>query len=181
MKLLIGLGNPGEKFQHNRHNVGQMFIDWVINHSLSDRDSANLRFLENNRRHEADGWRLVKSTVFMNQSGAEVKKLLKIHKLTPADLIIVHDDLDIQLGQFKIQLGGGPKLHNGVNSIEKSLKTAEFWRLRIGVDNRDSQHRTEGEKYVLQNFLLQEETLLPEIFKKAVDKLRIIFHNELIK
>jgi PTH1 family peptidyl-tRNA hydrolase len=166
MKLIIGLGNPGTEYQNNRHNIGQMFVDWLNNHpeSTSEYDL-----------------KAVKTSVFMNQSGAEVKKLLRFYNLPLSELIIIHDDLDIQLGEVKIQARGGPKLHNGINSIERALKTKKFWRVRIGVDNRDIHHRIEGEKYVLQNFTPQEKENLPAIFKKAVDKLRIFFHNKLIK
>ena len=181
MKLIIGLGNPGEKYQNNRHNAGQMFIDWVRTSSWgaqrlqdpTDSGQARMTFL--------------KTTVFMNQSGAEVKKFATYYKLPVTDLVIVHDDLDLQFGKFKIQKSGGPKLHNGIISVEKTLRTKDFWRVRIGVDNpstrftHSGQVRIDGETYVLQDFTIQEKEILRSIFKKVVDKLENVFHNEFIK
>ena len=168
MRLLIGLGNPGDKYKKNRHNVGHMFTDYI-------------------QKLEELPVRSAKTNVFMNQSGGEVKKLTTYYKLPTSDLIIVHDDLDITLGNFKIEKGTGPKLHNGISSIEKSLRTKDFWRVRIGVDNpstrftRSGQVRIDGETYLLQNFAPQEMENLPQIFKEVVDKLKNVFHNELIK
>ncbi len=167
MKLIIGLGNPGEKYQNNRHNAGQMLIDYISNSHPELISGSDLKSL--------------KTTSFMNQSGAEVKKFATYYKLPVTDLVIVHDDLDLQLGRFKIQKKGGPKLHNGVTSIEKSLRTKDFWRVRIGVDNRNPDNRVDGETYVLQNFTIQEKEILRSIFKKVVDKLENVFHNEFIK
>lgn len=168
MRLLIGLGNPEDKYKKNRHNVGHMFIDYI-------------------QRLEELPVRSTKTNVFMNQSGQEIRKLLKYSNTTIDNLVIVHDDLDITLGNFKIEKGTGPKLHNGISSIEKSLGTKDFWRVRIGVDNpstrftRSGQVRIDGETYVLQNFTPQEIEELPHVFNKVVDKLKNVFHNELIK
>ncbi len=167
MKLIIGLGNPGEKYQNNRHNAGQMFIDYISNSHPEFISGSDLKPL--------------KTTSFMNQSGAEVKKFVTYYKLPATDLVIVHDDLDLQFGKFKIQKSGGPKLHNGIISVEKTLRTKDFWRVRIGVDNRNPDNRIDGETYVLQDFTTQEKENLLLVFKKVVDKLENVFHNKLIK
>lgn len=138
MKLIIGLGNPGEKYRGNRHNVGHQFVE-----------RAKKGF---------------KTDVFMNDSGRFVAAKLNFLKLKPADLYVVHDDLDIRLGEYKIQMGIGPKVHNGVSSIEAALGTKDFWRIRIGVDNRDPDNRTPGEDYVLQNFSSDEKKIIEEVF-----------------
>lgn len=172
MKLIIGLGNPGKKYQDNRHNVGHMFIDHISQrHSRSDQESDS---------HLRENDKFVKTTVFMNHSGAEVKKLATYYKLPTTSIIVVHDDLDIPLGKFKIQKSGGPKLHNGITSIEKTLKTKGFWRVRIGVDNRDPDNRIDGETYILQDLTQQERKNLLQVFDEVVDKLKSVFHNELI-
>lgn len=114
----------------------------------------------------------------MNSSGDEVKKLIASYKLPAASIIIVHDDLDIPLGKFKIQKSGGPKLHRGIASIEQSLGTKEFWRVRIGVDNRDPGERIDGETYVLADFTQHEVKSVLQVFDKVVDKLQSVFHNE---
>jgi PTH1 family peptidyl-tRNA hydrolase len=144
MKLIIGLGNPGEKYKNNRHNVGHMV---------------------------ADKLKAKKTDTFMNDSGVFVKKMFKARGLTPNDLYIIHDDLDIKLGEFKIQFGKGPKLHNGLESIENELGTTDFWRVRVGVDNRDPENRTSGEEYVLQDFTSEEKIVLDVVIKEICKKL----------
>lgn len=130
MKLIIGLGNPGDKYKNNRHNVGYLFVDWAK--------------------------RGVKTNVFMNDSGSFVKG--------KEDFVIVHDDLDLPLGRYKIQFGKGPELHYGVQSIENELGTKDFWRIRIGVDNRDPANRTPGDQYVLEDFTTDEKEILKGVF-----------------
>ncbi len=158
MRLIIGLGNPGAKYQNNRHNAGHMFIDYIM---------KGLRMTD-------DGLKAVKTDCYMNQSGSFVKKLIRNSQSAIDELIIIHDDLDIPLGKFKIQLGEGPKLHNGIASIENTLRTKKFWRVRIGVDNRPPagapENRIDGETYVLQDFSLEERQTLFDLFPKIYDK-----------
>jgi len=109
---------------------------------------------------------LVKPQTYMNKSGDAVKKTVLHYKLKPSQsLIVIHDDLDISFGKFKIQMQG-PKVHNGITDIQNKLQTMDFLRVRIGVDNRPSENRMGGEEYVLQNFIADELAQLPELFKK---------------
>lgn len=151
MYYLIGLGNPGKKYQNNRHNVGHQLIDYLKKKNIDIK--------------------LLKTDCFMNLSGSFVKKIIEKNKIKTEKLIIAHDDLDLPLGSFKIQKGIGPKLHNGLISIEKTLKTKNFWRIRIGIDNRPPKNRINGETYVLQDFLSDEKKtiknkLFPEILER---------------
>lgn len=164
MKLIIGIGNPGVKYANNRHNVGYMVIDAL--------NSADL----------PSGIIAKKTETFMNESGGFVKNQMSKSKCQMSDLYIIHDDLDIQLGQYKIQNGVGPKVHNGVNSIESILNDSDFWRVRIGVDNRRvssesrvpnvSSVKTPGNEYVLSDFTEDEKKNLDEVIKKIVRDLR---------
>ena len=105
----------------------------------------------------------------MNDSGDFVKKVTRTYNLEPSNLYVVHDDLDIPLGQWKIQLGVGPKVHYGVNSVEEALGDKNFWRIRVGVDNRDSgQARMTGEQYVLQDFTEEELKILEGVFDAII-------------
>ena len=152
MKLIVGLGNPGERYKNNRHNVGHIVVD-VLKRRISNK--AIVR----------------KSDCFINQSGEFVKKLVEQYRLNPSDLWVIHDDLDIPLGSYKIQKGKGPKLHNGINSIEEKLGTDEFWRVRVGVDNRSPEDRISGEEYVLQDFTEEELKLLKPVIEKICKRL----------
>jgi len=168
MIFLVGLGNPGKKYQNNRHNVGYQFVDYLVkllNGQIVKNKKNNLVI------YQFSNLFLVKTDCFMNESGIFVKKLTTNYQLLTTNLIIAHDDLDIPFGKFHIQFAVGPHLHNGLESIEKNLKTKDFWRIRIGVDNRKTGEArcriVPGETYVLQNFTLSEKILLEkEIFPK---------------
>ncbi len=153
MKLIIGLGNPEEKYKNNRHNVGHIVVDELLTRVLPP------------------GVIVRKTITFMNESGEFVRKLVEQYRINPSDLWVIHDDLDIPLGSYKTQKGKGPKLHNGVNSIEEELGTDDFWRVRGGVDSRDSNNRIPGEEYVLQDFSDKELELLKPVIKEICKKL----------
>lgn len=115
---------------------------------------------------------LVKPMTYMNKSGEAVQKIMQFYKIPMNDLWVVHDDLDIKLGEYKIQFGKGPKVHNGVNSIEQALGTSEFWRVRIGIDYRSqmTDYRISGEEYVLGKFTHEEKEILNNTFGKVTDE-----------
>jgi len=190
MKIVVGLGNPGKKYENNRHNVGFMFINYIaplLHCSIVEKNKYYLAMKQSNNRTII----FIKPQTFMNQSGLAVKKLITNYQLPITNLYVIHDDLDIPLGKFKIQKGVGPKLHNGIESIEKELATKDFWRVRIGVDNRqnrqqkqqnylcDDRIRTnfkskwvDGETYVLQDFEKEEkEILTTQVFPKVFERL----------
>ncbi len=151
MNLIIGLGNPGEKYAHNRHNVGYLVVEVLLTKRLP-------------------GVVAQKTNVFMNASGKAVKKLMESYKMQTNNLYIIHDDLDIKLGGYKIQFAKGPKDHKGLLSIYDSLGTNDFWHVRIGVDNRQDQKIT-GEEYVLEDFKKDEEKIIVSVIKKLVEDL----------
>lgn len=152
--LVIGLGNPGEKYKNTRHNVGFLVID-----ELKKRENKNVAYL--------------KSKNFMNNSGDFVKKQLAVYGLQFADLYVIHDDLDIPLGFFKIQLGKGPKDHNGIKDVEGKLGTKDFWRVRVGIESRQQtlDTRIKGEQYVLEIFTKKETGQVEQVVKKIVKDL----------
>lgn len=153
MKLIIGLGNFGEKYKNTRHNVGQMTICKL--QSISKNTNIILKI----------------SDKFMNDSGEFVIKQLKEHKLETSNLYIIHDDLDIPLGKYKIQFGKGPREHNGINDIQEKLGTNDFWYVRVGVDNRNPENRIPGEQYVLEDFTNEEKVILKATIEKICKKL----------
>lgn len=156
MKLMVGLGNPGSEYKDTRHNVGFMVVDWLSTKS-EIRNSKQIL--------------LVKPDTFMNRSGEAVKKIMTNYKLQMPNLYIIHDDLDIPLGKYKIQLGKGPKDHRGVLSVEMALGSKEFWRVRIGVENRDPGNRISGEEYTLQEFTDEEKKIVDRVMDEAIGRL----------
>lgn len=174
MKLLVGLGNPGEKYQNNRHNVGFMFIDYLaklLHYQIVKKEKLfiTMKSTDDTQAIQSNTktYVLAKSNTYMNKSGEAVHALVKKYSINPLeDLIIIHDDLDIPLGKFKIQKGTGPKLHNGLESIENYLHIKDFLRIRIGVDARTTQTWIDGETYVLDNFTKEEIQKLSKILSE---------------
>ena len=145
LKLIVGLGNPGAKYAKTRHNVGYMAVD-KLKAEIGDRQDMIL----------------VKPTTFMNDSGVAVKEQMKNSNVDLGDLYVIHDDLDIPLGTYKIQLGKGPKTHKGLLSVYEKLGTKDFWHVRIGVENRTDK-TVSGEVYTLQPFEPEEKKIIDTI------------------
>jgi len=169
MKLVVGLGNPEEKYANSRHNVGFVVLD-----SLASR--LGYPGFDKSSRFKSDviidrDIILAKPRTYMNSSGVAAKALSNFFKIRPGDIYVVHDDLDIVLGEYKIQLGVGPRLHNGVSSTEEKLGEKDFWRVRVGIDNREVDNRIIGEDYVLQQFTDKEQKKLQEVIQKLVSEL----------
>ncbi len=159
MKLIIGLGNPGEEYKNTRHNAGFLVVDRLRELKLSR--SVLIR----------------KSDVFMNESGDFVRSLYTKYNIPNIGLYVVHDDLDIKLGEYKIQFGRGPKDHNGLKSVDEALGTDQYWHVRIGIDNRPQDARPMGEEYVLQNFTDEERAVLDKVIKEVCKKLATLLVN----
>lgn len=177
MKLIVGLGNPGEKFVNTRHNVGFDVVDAFIRR-LTQTPRVEKKLDSEIFVGQKERIALAKPQTFMNNSGTSVKKITIQYKIKTADLWVIHDDLDLRLGAYKIQKGVGPKLHYGVSSIEENLGSSDFWRVRVGVDNRKNGEKIQGEEYVLRKFS-DEETLavtevidqiIPELFSRIIKK-----------
>jgi peptidyl-tRNA hydrolase, PTH1 family len=191
MKLIVGLGNPGEKYKNTRHNTGYLVLDELIARISNfqfpiSNEACNFQFSKkfNADIYKNEGILLAKPQTFMNDSGSAVVKLTSFYHLLPNDLFVVHDDLDIKFGEYKIQNGIGPKVHNGIVSIEEKLGIKDFWRVRIGIDNRyqnlqkRENEKISGEDYVLQDFTFEEQTTLKKVVKIVItdlaDRLNLI-------
>ena len=167
MKLIVGLGNPGDEYVNTRHNVGFMLVDRMAKSSWKQSKNGLLTYSW--LRSDVE---LVKPQTFMNKSGEAVGLVVKKHKMDLDDVCIVHDDLDIKFGEFKIQKGKGPKIHKGIISVEKVLKGEDFWRVRIGTDNRQGEMKNiPGDKYVLSKFSGSEIGRLDEMFSLIISKM----------
>jgi peptidyl-tRNA hydrolase, PTH1 family len=154
--LVVGLGNPGPAFAAQRHNVGYRVVE-----ELAHRMGVRFRVARGIRAEVAEGrigppgdnaGRLIlaKSRTFMNETGWAVTRLLGYYKLQPAQMIVVHDELDIDPGQLRVKFGGGDNGHNGLRSIRASLGTGDFYRVRVGVGRPPG--RQDPADFLLSNF-----------------------------
>jgi len=170
MKAIIGLGNPEEKYALTRHNVGFMVVDRFAEELGIVLENSPKLFARAGKNAD---YLLAQPQNYMNRSGQAVQAVLDFYKLSPADLTIIHDDLDIAFGTYKIQQATGPKAHNGLLSIYEALGTDQFTHVRIGVENRQLDNRLSGKDYVLQAFAPAEiETLQAVIGQVAKELLR---------
>ena len=173
MRIIVGLGNPGERYQNTRHNVGFMFVDElikVLNFPDWSEDRKKEALVID---HKLLGL-LVKPQAFMNMSGRVVKRYVNLYKIHVPDIWVIHDDLDLPLGKYKVQMGKGPRVHYGVISIEEALRSDNFWRVRIGVDNRNllpDGSRMSGEEYVLKNFTQEEKSVVEGVIRNGINDL----------
>ena len=162
MILIVGLGNPGKKYQKTRHNIGFGVIDKL--------KLLNLK-----------GVILTKPQTFMNNSGEAVKSLVKKYKIPTTNLWVIHDDIDLPLGKIRIVKNRGSAGHKGVESIVKELGTKNFIRFRIGISPKTGKLRN-PEKFVLQEFNKEEEEeIIKGIIQKTVKGVEYAFKNRLEK
>lgn len=172
MKLIVGLGNPGKKYERTRHNVGFVIVDKLAT-------TYGLRFVPAKKlqadiaKGELESKRVVflKPETFMNNSGLAVHAALSFYKLTPDDLIVVHDDKDIPLGETRVQVGRGSAGHNGIKSIFECLGTKNFTRIRVGVAPAVILHGDTA-NFVLSNFTKEEQMVLKEVLGHVTEELK---------
>jgi PTH1 family peptidyl-tRNA hydrolase len=133
-KLIVGLGNPGDEHKEDRHNAGFWFVD-ALAKQLNTRFETEKRFHGKVAKAKWDGEDLflLKPNTYMNLSGQAVGALCRFHKITPHDVLVVQDELDLKPGTARIKLGGGTGGHNGLKDIQAHLNTPEYWRLRLGI------------------------------------------------
>lgn len=178
MKLIVGLGNPGEKYQKVRHNLGFMVLDELAS-SWEYKEKFKSEIIK------AEDIIFAKPQTYMNNSGLAIKLLTTYYKLPTIDLIIVHDDLDLPLGKIKVRLGGAAAGHHGVESIISSLGTDQFIRVRLGIGNlrtQSSEHKhahVDAEKFVLEPFMKGEKSKVKHMIKQAVQALEILLEKGL--
>lgn len=176
MVFIFGLGNPGKEYEKTRHNAGFFVLDllssklgypaWKLDKKFQSMISMD------------SGAVLVKPQTFMNASGQAVQSVLHYYDKNHASQVdeldhvfVVYDDLDMQLGQYKVQLGIHPKIHNGVNSIISTIHTDRFWNVRIGTDGRNGDRSIPSEKYVLTSFSKEEQEVLDGVLRQVSQEL----------
>jgi PTH1 family peptidyl-tRNA hydrolase len=178
MILITGIGNKDMKYHNTRHNAGYFAMD-IMKEALryegfmSDTGFKYQRLLLSEINTVQWGTEdvviLQKTQTAMNNSGEAVKKVYEKYDIE--EFVLFHDDLDICLGDYKIQKNKSPKGHNGVKSVEKALGFTDFWRVRIGIDNRTEDSRIPGEDYVLQRMNKEEREILKSTCVEACEEL----------
>ena len=176
MKLIIGLGNPGEEYENTRHNVGFMAIEGIRDQvaGFSNWKLEKKLQAEVCRGHLASCCEdviLAKPQSFMNNSGQAVKALITGYRLQVSDILIVHDDLDLELGTLRLSFGSGSAGQNGVQSIIDTLGTKDFWRLRIGIGTK----KGDVAQFVLKNFSRAELPQLKKVLTRAAKAVSLMF------
>ncbi|WP_411836905.1 aminoacyl-tRNA hydrolase [Paracoccus sp. ME4] len=166
MKLIVGLGNPGAKYAANRHNIGFMALDRIASdHGLSPW-RARFQGLTAEGRLGDMRVTLLKPQTFMNLSGQSVGEAMRYLKLTPADVIVLHDELDLAPGKARVKQGGGHAGHNGLRSIHQHIG-ADYGRVRLGIGHPG--HKDRVAPYVLSDFAKAEEAWLDDLMRGISD------------
>lgn len=196
MKLIVGLGNPGSKYEKTRHNLGFM----VVEHFLKDFEPVEKYDWQNSERLKAQTvlfeWKpkigpeekviLAKPNTYMNNSGMAVALIASFYKVSPSDIIVIHDDFDLPVGSMKIRLGGSSAGHHGVESIIDSIKTDKFWRFRMGTGEshvrvKVAKHKIRAaDDFVLGGFGRGESGKIRELIKRGSKALAMVLEEGLL-
>lgn len=175
MRLIVGLGNIGDKYVFTRHNAGFMLIDSIaINNNLSFRENSRLKSLMTNLRNGVDDYLLIKPTTFMNLSGEAVRAVMDYYKIPVEDVLIVYDDLSLEIGKIRFRANGSDGGHNGIKSVIQHLGTKDVARLKIGIG---PQPNIPSEVFVLQNFSKEELETLKTTLIKVKDGISCYFKD----
>ncbi len=185
MRLIIGLGNPGEQYANSRHNVGFMVIEMLAATFPISRLSPNNWSHLFQANVQGQPVLLVQPQTYMNRSGIAVEEVLHQYQTSPEDMIVIYDDLDLDVGRLRIRTHGGHGGHKGAKSIIEHLETNEFARIRIGIGRPSSQESQQGQfvrdsvvDYVLQPFQQDEQPIINEVMKRAVDAVGLIIKDQ---
>lgn len=197
MKIIVGLGNPGQKYERTRHNLGFIVLDHFLKDFESEREgdwksskkfkSKTAQITWQPKASKASDIILVKPETYMNNSGMAVAAITSFYKVDPSDIWIIHDDVDLPFGSLKIRYGGASAGHRGVESIIEKLGTDKFWRFRLGIgkprQNLNEKHKSVMFKgvddYVLGEFVNGDWSKAKNLIKKTVDAIETALEKDL--
>ena len=174
LRLIVGLGNPGRDYEETRHNAGLWFCARLAQ-ARGISLASESRFHGLVGRGPGNAWMLLPQT-FMNRSGQAVGALARFHRIAPAEILVVHDELDIPPGQLRLKFGGGMGGHNGLKDITAHLGTQDYWRLRIGIGHPGD--RNEVVNYVLKPPRREEQHEIDAAIERAIDLVPLIETGE---
>lgn len=179
--LIVGLGNPGPKYAATRHNIGQMVVDELADRTLpmpstfSAHKRSNTEIVQTKMAGRTVI--LAKTRSYMNVSGTPVASLAKFFKVQPGNVIMVHDELDVDFGKVRVKLGGGEGGHNGLRSTSQSLGTKDYLRVRVGIGRPPG--RMDVADYVLRPFSSVEAKEVPFLISDAADAAELLVNQGL--
>lgn len=177
--LIVGLGNPGKRYEPTRHNIGFMVLEKLAAQLEIQLKQKSFNALWGKGTLTGNNILLAEPQTFMNLSGTAVRQLQSFFKTDISNLIVIHDDLDLPFGAIRLKEGGGTAGHKGLASIESNLGTSDFMRVRLGIGKPVDKSRIEG--YVLEPFRKEERDLLPDVISRAADASTEIVLNGLQK
>lgn len=165
MKLIVGLGNSGKEYENTRHNAGFMVLDAISSRLNQEFNKSKFggKYLETYINGEKVMF--LKPQKYINCSGEVIKEYIDYYKINIKDILIIHDELDLNLGKYKLKISGGNAGHNGLKNIDLCLNTNGYKRLRIGISNDES---IDVIDYVLSNFNNNETKILKEVIEKCI-------------
>lgn len=175
MRLLVGLGNPGTRYERNRHNIGFMAVDALVRrHGFGP---FRGKFQAEIAEGAVAGERVyaLKPQTFMNLSGDAVGAAARFYKIAPEEIAVIHDDLDLAEGKLRVKRGGGSAGHNGLRSIDEAIG-ADYWRVRLGIGHPGAKELVMP--YVLQNFTAEETSWVAPLVDAVADALPLLVAND---
>jgi len=170
VKLIVGLGNPGKRYKFQRHNIGFEIVEELASRNSISLAKRSFKAIIGVGSIEGEAVILANPQTYMNLSGESVSSLMGYYRIIPEDLLVVHDDLDFDLGRMKLVFSAGGAGHRGVGSIMESLGTKAFYRLRVGIGRPPE--RMDPADFVLQKFPSGSEDLVKGLIDSAVDKIK---------
>ncbi len=180
IKLLVGLGNPGNEYEDTRHNAGFWWIDAVARElKVSLVPERSYHGLVARTTVKGQTVWLLEPQTFMNLSGKSVAALARFFKIQPQEILVAHDELDISPGEAKLKLGGSHAGHNGLRDIHAQLGTADYWRLRLGVGHPGD--KAEVVNWVLKKPMLEHRKAIDESIHRSVQALPLLLAGEMTK
>lgn len=175
MWLLAGLGNPGDKYQGNRHNIGFMAVERIADEYGFGPFKSKFQGLVSEGRIGGRKVVLLKPQTFMNESGQSVRKAADFYKIAPERICVFHDELDLEPGKMRVKIGGGVAGHNGLRSIKSHLGTEHFMRVRLGIGHPGDKSRVSG--YVLNDFSKAEQDWLGRMIPALADYVELLLEE----
>lgn len=173
MKLIFGLGNPEPEYTNTRHNIGKDILNYYVNKKYSEPKWKNKTDWNSDIIEIGDESLAIKPTTYMNDSGHAISKVSNYYKVDPLDILVIYDELDLVVGEYKLGHGKGSRIHNGIVSIKQNLNSENFWHLRVGVRDEKiegSVQKTgrDPSKYVLSQFSISDKKKMSNLIENSL-------------